>query len=240
MDRVFESFNNFVTFQKSVSELYNFYNYEELLDIYDKGPIFAMKNRDSEGRRILTLRHKIFEDSKANFANISRTSHLVISSLVDEPETQICGFVINHDFRNVSLNYIKIIDVNILCKLLTMVDYGSLRVKQINIIGFPAFANSLLELIKSFLSSKMRSRLNLCKNIEDLSKVMDVKNLTVEYGGTDNIDDCLKERRKDVERQAFIAIKFFDSFEIDEKKMKNYENDRNFEAVGSFRKLEID
>ena len=240
MDRVFENINNLVYFQRSIPQFYNFHNYEEILDIYDKGPIFAMKNRDYDGRRILTLRHKIFEDSKANFANISKLNYLVAASLIDEQETQICGFVLNHDFRNVSLNYIKILDINILCKMLTLTDASAFRIKQVNIIGFPAFANSFLELIKSFLSSKIRSRLNLCKNIEDLSKVMDVKNLTVEYGGTDNIDDCLKERRKDVERQAFIAIKFFDSFEIDEKKMKNYENDRNFEAVGSFRKLEID
>ncbi|KAL7011970.1 hypothetical protein ACKWTF_014537 [Chironomus riparius] len=240
MDKVFECFNNFVNFKRCVPQLYDFHSFKELLDIYNKGPILVMNDRDSDGRRIVLLRHKVLEDSKASFINILKLSHLIGASLIDEPETQICGLVMIHDFRNVTFNYTKIIDTNLLCKILTMADSNTIRIKQINFIGFPSFANSLFELAKSFLNYKMKSRLNLLKNIEDLTKVMDVKNLPVEYGGTDNLNDCLKQRRKDVENQAHIAIKFFDSFVIDEKKMKIYENEKSFEAVGSFRKLEID
>jgi hypothetical protein len=240
MDKVYDSFNRFIIIQQSLSKIMKFKNYEKLLEIYDKGPVLLLNNCDSDGRRIMILRHKVFEDLNVELSDILTLNHLTTATLLDEPETQICGVILIHDFRNVSINYIKVVDLNTLKKVSMTGDVGALRVKQINILGLPAIANSLFELSKTFLSEKLKGRINLCKNVDDLKKVMDVKNLTLEYGGTDNLKDCIKNFRQKVEAQAFIAIKYFASIEVDKEKMRKYEDENNFEGVGSFRKLEVD
>jgi len=198
------------------------------------------KNYDSNGRRVVITKHKILEDLSVNFIDILKLHSLVFESLTDEPETQICGLVLMNDFSDISINYIKIFDVNVFGKILAAGDIGALRFKQINILVLPAFANSLFEIMKTFMSDKIKRRVNFCKNVKDLAIVMDVKNLTVEYGGTENAEDCVKSFKKSVEEAALKSRKFQENLEVDVKKMRNYENERISEGVGSFRKLEID
>jgi hypothetical protein len=76
----------------------------------------------------------------------------------------------------------------------------------------------------------------LVRNVDDLMKVMDVKNLTVEYGGTECVEDCIKSYGKILEATALIEKRFLESLAVNEERMRKYEN----ESVGSFRKLEID
>jgi hypothetical protein len=130
--------------------------------------------------------------------------------------------------------------MSIIGSILTTAASSPVRIKQINILGLPAFANALFEFCKTFLNTKLRSRINSCKKVEDLSKIMDVSCLPVEYGGCENIDDNLQHFRQKFEDQVSIETKFLKSIQVDEKKMKIYENGDNFETVGSFRKLEID
>jgi len=240
MDKVYDSFSGMVIIQQSLSGIINFQDHEKLLEIYDKGAYLVTKNCDSNGRRILILRHKVLEDLNVNFSGILKSIHLILGSLADEPEAQICGLVVIHDFRDISLSYMKILDLNILGKIMKGLDIGALRLKQINVLGLPAIASSLFEIMKTFMSDKMKSRLNFCKNVNDLTKIMDVKKLTVEYGGTGNAEDCVKNFRKPVEETVLKTLRFIENLEVDVEKMRNYENEKNSEGVGSFRKLEID
>jgi len=240
MDKVYDSISKLVMIQQNLSQVMNFQNNKKLLEIYDKGACLVTKNYDSNGRRAVIYRHKILEDLNVNIVDILELNHFVSIALIEEPETQICGAVMIHDFRDISINYMKILDLNVVVKVLPVGDFGALRLKQINVLGLPAIASSLFELVKTFMSDKMKSRVNFCKDINDLTKIMDVKKLTVEYGGTENAEDCVKSYRKPVEEAALKTLKFIENIEVDVEKMRNYENEKNFEGVGSFRKLEID
>ena len=159
---------------------------------------------------------------------------------MDEPETQISGLTVLSDYCDISMRYVTILDLNSFGNYSELIETTGTRLKDVYLLGLPAIANSFFDLLKSFLSNKIKKRLKLCKNIEDLSKVLDVKNLTIEYGGTENIDDCLMHYRQKLEKSTIKWIKFIKSIEVDEAKMKNYENEKVFEGVGSFRKLEVD
>ena len=240
MNKVYENFSRLIITQQNLPQVLILQNYDKILEIYDKGACLVMQNYDSNGRRVLISKYRILEDLNVNFIDILKLHCLVFESLTDEPETQICGIVMIHDFSDISISYMKILDLNVVGKFLPFGDIGALRFKQVNILGLPAFANSLFEIMKTFMSDKMKSRLNFCKNVKDLTKVMDVKNLTVEYGGTENAEDCVKNYRKPVKEAALKYRKFQENLKVDAEKMRNFENERNCEDVGSFRKLEVD
>ena len=140
MDKVFESVNKIIPCFKMYPELFDYTNIDHLLELYDKGPFLIMKNRDTEGRQILIVRYKILEDFKFEFADICKLNNLTITAMINEPETQISGIVIIHDFRDISMNYLSIIDLSLLAKILPCANVSAIRIKQFNILGLPAFA----------------------------------------------------------------------------------------------------
>ncbi|XP_070501608.1 alpha-tocopherol transfer protein-like [Chironomus tepperi] len=236
MDKVYENFNKTILFRLNHRELFNF-NITKLLEIYDKGAVLLMTKRNEYGQRILIIRHKLFDELKIDINDIIKIILLVSGALENEAETQICGLVLIMDYREISMRYMTIIDPNSYANFVKYFESAGIRVKQVDIVGLPAIANTFLELLKSLLSQKLQNRMKICKNIEDMTNV---KNLTVEYGGTENVNECLKYFREKVKESEVIMTKLNKSIEIDEKKMRNYENEKIFDSVGSFRKLEID
>ncbi|XP_070496100.1 clavesin-1-like [Chironomus tepperi] len=239
MDKVYENINKCIIFQKNHQELFNF-NITKLLEIYDKGVILPMKIRNADGQRIIIVRNKIFDDLKSSNYDIMRMVFTVGDTISYEQETQICGVVVVMDLREISVRYIANMDVNFFANCIRYIESAGARLKQINIIGLPSIANTFLEILKTMLSQKLISRMHFFKNVQDLTKVMDVKNLPVEYGGSEDADDCLKCYREKYKESASKYAKFIESLEIDEKRMRNYEAKEMFKGVGSFRKLEID
>ncbi|CAG9810535.1 unnamed protein product [Chironomus riparius] len=240
MSKVYESFNKIIKIHQNFSYILNYSNLYELNEIYEKGPFLIMKNYDKNGRRICIFRHKLLENLNVTFHNILKLNQMISAFLLAESEVQICGIVTIHDVRDISMKYMKIMDVNILGKVASISEFGALRLKQIIILGLPAIANSLFEIVKTFLNDKIKNRIDICKNVEDLTKVLDVKDLTVEYGGTDNSNDCIKYHKKAFDIATIKLINFLNNLEVDEEKMRNYENKTNFEDFTSLRKLEID
>lgn len=227
-------------FYKNHPEIHDCSNMKLLLDIYDKGPLIVSKNRNSEGCRLLIIRHKILDELNVTLTQGLTLDTLVNGAMILEPETQISGLILVNDMRGVTMNYLSLFQMDLISKMISLMGFMPGRIKQINIIGLPTFANAILEVAKTFMSEKIRNRVNLCRNVEGLKDLMDVTNLTTEYGGTVDMEDCIRSYRKNAEESGQSWQEFIKNVKFDDEKLRKYEMANVFEYVGSFRNLEID
>lgn len=87
------------------------------------------------------------------------------------------------------------------------------------------------------MSEKMKSRIMLVKDIEELATLIDKSILTDYLGGDENEQEVFEDFIKLLESKVEI-IKNTNDFEIDIEKAKACRNIE--ESVGSFRTLQID
>lgn len=226
MNNAYESFEFTVKFIKSHPEFYDNitsedYEYTRQAD----SPIILMKNRDKEGRAIYIYRGKYFDFSDKFLRRNYLTPHLSVYDI----QTQLKGFIIIFDFRDMNLKKFSKIPMNFIYDFFKISKYCALKPKQINFIGMPAFIKPVFEVGKSFTTQKVLGRFNLLQSVDELAKVMDVSVLPTEYGGSSN---------ELMEFEKFkTGVEFANLFQ---KVDVNFSKIQEFEGVGSFRKLEID
>lgn len=112
------------------------------------------------------------------------------------------------------------------------------RYKQLFLVNLPTFAVFLLDVARSTLSDKLKKRIVLPKNMADLKNHIDLSLLPKEYGGVlteaehmEIFNIYFREVRPKLEN---IRAKVIDWNKVPDFKAKPTE------AIGSFRKLEID
>lgn len=113
------------------------------------------------------------------------------------------------------------------------------RYKQLYLVNLPTFAVFLLDVARSTLSDKLKSRIILPKNMDDVKNFIDIKLLPKEFGGEISEADHMEifnEYFRSV-RPQLERIK--NEREIDWNRVPDSKA-RAAETVGSFRKLEID
>lgn len=239
MDKVFESFEKALLFIRTRESWFDWSDerLEKALKLYDRGFLKVMKERDSEGRRVMICNNDLDMDEHDS-DDVFRLHVMVILVLALEEETQINGLVYIDDFTGISLKYLMMYPLKSIYEFTLQLRVTPIRLKNICLVGLPLFATQFLNIVKLALSEVMAKRFQVFDEIKDLWSVVEQRVMTKEYGGESNEQDVIKDFRKNLDENLKL-IKEFLEFEIDMKKveaMKNVEH----ESVGSFRKLEID
>ncbi|KAL5466797.1 hypothetical protein EMCRGX_G030946 [Ephydatia muelleri] len=104
---------------------------------------------------------------------------------IKDVRNQVNGIVLLADFRDVSLFQASHITPTYV-RLITTIVQNSFpaRFKGVYIINYPWYINTLLTLIRPFLSAKMSNRVNLIKNLDDLDRHFHHDALPEEFGGS--------------------------------------------------------
>lgn len=213
---------------------------DKALKLFTYGYCYPLPGRDAEGRKILLVQTQRLDPDKFSPYDGARLVSFMFTVLMEEEESQIAGvrMVLNHenatlrhamppmDFRDF-MNFTR--------------DCATFRQKGMFIMNLPAWGTILMEIFMSILSEKLRKRICLVKNNEELKDYIDPAMLPPQYGGTKSeaamMEDFikLKESKKEL-LQELLA------FEIDWSKVPKEKiwGDDDDENVGSFRKLEID
>ncbi|CAG9805234.1 unnamed protein product [Chironomus riparius] len=228
MQKTFESFEFTIPFINSHSDLYSNpgpADYE--FTVKANSPLIFLKNPNAEGQRIYIYKMKNFK----NFDNVEylRRNFLTPLLCIFDMEAQLNGVVVVMDYSDVNLGKLMKVPVPMIYNAMKLSKYGVMRLKQLNIIGFPSFLKPIFEFAKSFTSAKILERINFLNDVTELPKYMDVSVLPKEYGGSSV--ELLDYKSFELGVACINKIRKFD---VNFSKIQAYEN------VGSFRKLEID
>lgn len=167
-----------------------------------------------------------------------RLSIVISAAILEEEETQIAGVatIINHD--GITMKQTSLFTVTDIVDFVTCLKNAVGRYKQLYLVNLPTFASFLLDVARATLTEKLKHRMVLPKNMEDLKNYMDVKLLPKEYGGEIPEAEHM-ERFTNYFRTVRPSLEKFKNCDVDWHKIPDLKA-KTAETVGSFRKLEID
>ena len=115
------------------------------------------------------------------------------------------------------------------------------RIPTVYFVNLPSFARVFLDTVLSVAKEKLKQRIFVVKNIEDLKNYIDPDLLPKEYGGTNNFEDVVEDF-SELHKKYGKYIKSFCDVKIDWSKVSEDEvwNDSEDKNIGSFRRLELD
>lgn len=212
----------------------------KLSALVDSGYILPLMQRDSQGRRIVLQSASRFDTNKFSSADSIRLNSLIFGYLMDEEESQICGYVYIIDASKVSLKHVSMFSfVDIKNWLNCLQKAIPTRMKEYHFINLPGYANTIVDFGLSVMSDKMKKRVFYGKNLDELKKHVDEKLLPKEYGGVVPMDTMIEDFKMKLHKYRDKILKNDDQFIIIPKTVTD-ENISELGIGGSFRKLEVD
>lgn len=211
---------------------------EKAWKLFDTGCVVPLSERDALGRRIIFFRTKYISTDEYQTSDAMRVFAFIIMTLMEEEETQIAGIICVFDHEEITLKHIMTpMDVRDFMDFVK--NCASVRQKANYVVNLPTFANVMIELFKAALSEKLKSRVFILKNNEELINVIDKAILPKEYGGIKTVEEMLNDFRKLRDSKKHLTEMCLKT-PIPWEKVPVEKLKGDTEAVGSFRKLEVD
>lgn len=206
--------------------------------LFDSGACVPLTERDAQGRRVCMMRTKRINPEEFSTSDSLRLFAYIVMTFLEEEETQIAGLICIFDHQDITLKHVMTpTDVRDFMDFVK--NCASVRQKANYVVNLPTFANVMIEWFKASLSEKLRSRIIILKNNEELINHIDKAILPKEYGGIKSADEMLadfKKLRDSKKHLTDLVLKADIPWEkVPVEKLKG-----DTEAVGSFRKLEVD
>lgn len=211
---------------------------EELLKT---GYIYPLKERDSNGRRTVIIRSKNLDPERFTSADAIRASSLVFATLMEEEETQIAGFNFIIDNADTPMKIISLFSITDIRNFLQNLKSSSVgRFKSFYVINLPSYAKLLFDIAKGALTEKLRKRIIIAKDLDELKTYIDEKQLPKEYGGVVSEKEML-ENFKELTEKHRVNLEKLNQLNLDLHLLPGKQQKTAVqETIGSFRKLDID
>lgn len=213
--------------------------------IIDSGYLFPLPERDEHGRRIIFSCASRFDATKFSSGQMARTHAMLVESVLDEEESQVAGYCYITDEGGLTMNHISLWSLVDLKKMSKCIQVSSpMRHKETHFINIPSFANKLIEFALSLTSEKLKKRMFLDKNVEELKSRVNPALLPKEYGGSIPMDEMIAAFKVNLRKQRAKTLAL-DEMCIEvtgtpTNWLSNDDADIEGGIVGSFRKLEVD
>ncbi|KAG5681022.1 hypothetical protein PVAND_010488 [Polypedilum vanderplanki] len=214
-------------------------------EIINSGYLFPLPERDEQGRRLIFSCASRFDPTKYTSAQMARTHAMVVESLLDEEESQVAGYCYITDEGGLTMNHISLWSLADLKRMSKCIQVSSpMRHKETHFINIPSIANKVIEFALSLTSEKLKKRMFLDKNVEELKSRVNPDLLPQEYGGKIPIDNMVakfKETlRKNRAKTLALDEMYIDLDGASTNWLGNDDADIEPGVIGSFRKLEVD
>ncbi|KAG5671153.1 hypothetical protein PVAND_001366 [Polypedilum vanderplanki] len=204
------------------------------------GSKYFINDPQSTDTTIFITRFEIIDLDKFSITDNFYTDFSLFGAYLELENVQICGFSLILDFTNVPLSIFASFPINDVLDWVRSLNCCPGRYKQFIIVQLPSTAHTLLNLIKMILPEKMKERIALVKDYDELANLVDVKRLPKYYGGNADERDLIKATLS-VFDEKLPLLRNSHKYEIEWSKMNIKEVKLNEKStVGSFRKLEID
>lgn len=212
------------------------------LAMADAGFLYSLPERDELGRLVFICRFGRRDPDKFSIADIFRFFRAAIMTWSIYPETQIAGCSMIFDMADVGVKHLYS-PQDIKATMDILKNFAAMRQKCYMVLNVNKFAASMIELFKTVLSEKMKSRLHVAASYEDMFEHVKPKSiLPANYGGTSSLSESqmIEEFKKLLVKHHEEVTKVFDTkvdlTKIPASKLQHEEG----EVMGSFRTLEID
>lgn len=238
MNEVFQTFERCHLARKRYPKFFE-EDIEDSMKMFNSGFCYPLKGHDEEGRKIVLVQSK-WDPSKYSVSDSIRLFFYITNALLEEEETQIGGMVFIFDYAQLTLDR-QMSPFELMEFLDFIKKCSTARQKGNFLLNLPKFAQILLEVGRSMLSEKLRQRLHVLKEANELKNYIDPVMLPIEYGGTVSEAEMMQEFL-DFQQKHFNSLHNFYNFEVDWSKVppEKIRFDADDDNVGSFRKLEID
>lgn len=156
----------------------------EVQGLIKMGTFFVLKN-NHENRPVVIIRPTIRDPSVYTLDDVVKSGSMVLDILALEEEyAQIYGIITIVDLTNVSFMTVTELSIPRLKYMVSVWQNYYCRPQQIVFINVPAYINVFLKIVKSFMTAKMRDRIQVHHDSNfSLTNVVDKKLLPPEYGG---------------------------------------------------------
>ncbi|XP_053665391.1 clavesin-1-like [Anopheles marshallii] len=209
--------------------------------------MFAKLGQDSDGRMVIMFRIKLLNADKFGPLERGRLVALVIETLLEWEELQIGGFRVMIDFTDTVMKHYGtwgVTDMKIFMDALNR-SYP-VRFREIICAKFPKFAASILHLLLTFASPKVKKRIIFYSTVLEMKRKLEPSLLPKSYGGDLDTDELGHKFIKHLENRRSVILAL-DDMEIDVAHYSSLWNQSNLVeneveggVAGSFRKLNID
>lgn len=197
IENAFKSFENFFIFRQKYTKWLILSNdeMEKVWMLFDRGYAYPLTSRDDEGKKIILIQVRKFDTKIFNSCDAIRLLVLIVSTLMEEEETQITGISSISDYTDVSYRYFNLFSLRDIKEFAHCAKHATIgREKENYFVNLPTFASFLFDVGKRALNEKLRNRLISTKNMDELiGKHVDVSILPKEYGGNIPEKDMLNQ-----------------------------------------------
>lgn len=83
----------------------------KMRELYKTGYIYPLLERDEEGRKIILCQVRKMDPTKYNSGDIIRLSALIVTTLLEDHETQISGFIGIMDYAETTMKHIGVFSI---------------------------------------------------------------------------------------------------------------------------------
>lgn len=195
MNDAFQTFDRYYLARKRYSQFFlpDSPNFERAMDIFRSGHCYPLSERDEDGCRVLLTHTNRLDLNKYTLYDSIRLGMFICGVLMEEEETQICGIKWIYDHQDITTKHLMMPkDMLDFIDLVKSVSCG--RQKGSYVLNLPPIAHFLLELATKAMTEKLRSRLFLFHNWEELkaSNNFNIKLLPKEFGGEKSEAEMMK------------------------------------------------
>lgn len=215
---------------------------ERNMALLNTGMLYALSERDSEGRLILILKLGRRDPELFSVPEIFQLFQCVFATLMlSSEENHVSGYVFVIDHYDVGFRHFYS-PVDLKTYFYVMKNCIALRLKKCVVLNVNRFTSTLVDMAKSVMSKKMKDRLAVFRDSAELSKHVKPRSiLPIEYGGEGESEEVLIEKFKKMMFEFHEEIQDIWNIEIDEMKISPSKlRGDDHEVIGSFRRLEID
>uniref|UniRef100_UPI00358E5D43 alpha-tocopherol transfer protein-like n=1 Tax=Myxine glutinosa TaxID=7769 RepID=UPI00358E5D43 len=149
------------------------------------GFLTVLPKADSEGQRIILLRHGKWNPSENSIVDNFKAMIMTLEKLIESEETQVNGIVMLADFKDIGLAQVVHFSPYFAKRIMTVTqDAFPVRIKQNNVINEPIIFKALHAIFRPFMKEKMRKRMVVHgSDMTSLHQYINPQVLPYEYGG---------------------------------------------------------
>jgi len=192
--------------------------------------------------RIILTRLGGYDYNKYDFLSVMKVTYMMADwCMINSDVTIITGHVNVVDLRGCGLGLLSQITPSVIKKLSTLLEPFPVRIKAIHLVHPPKGMDTAFRMFMSVCHEKLRSRVFLHENFEELQKVFDKKHFPSDYGGANlSIQDTIENWRQILDKNKEWFVEDAKYGVEKQNGTKSAVKSTLFGAEGSFRSLEID
>ncbi|GLH06170.1 Retinol-binding protein pinta [Gryllus bimaculatus] len=164
----------------------------ELAEVIDAGYLVPLPERDDFGRQVILSCAGRFDPYKFSSAHMARAHGLVAEALMDDEENQVRGYAYVNDESGLTAGHLSLWSLADIRAMLRCIQNSTpMRHKATHFLNVPSLASKVFEFFIGLLSEKLRARIRLHANVEELQEAVNPRILPKEYGGEVPLADMI-------------------------------------------------